>query len=87
MRTKSALFDDDVVDTFGHLGIRMGINDIIAVWQGGNATAFVTRKALSQSIAAMAAVGKDWTANDTIQTLQYLVKTYPELYQEDPPTP
>lgn len=88
-RTKSLLFDDDVIDTFGGLDHIFSLKEIIAAWQDGRASTVITRKAISQALAALATVNNrnnpnyGATSEQLVAALKYLVKTYPELYARD----
>lgn len=83
-RTKTLLFDDDVVAFFVRDGQAFTIDEVIKHWQESRCTADLARRAISQTLAARRIIpeqGVGLTNNQLMQTLEYMVKTYPALYE------
>jgi len=87
-RTKSLLFDDDVFDTFiGPDGAPLfTVDEAIKAWKEGKNSSSVTRRFISQHLAAIVVVGgpdHGLTTEGLIQTVRKLAKQYPSMYTDN----
>lgn len=85
-RTKSLLFDDDVVDTFAQAGMNFTIDEMLAKWVKGEAPREVTARGISQAIVALTATPTrfgGWEERHGREVLRKIVEKYPALYTPD----
>lgn len=87
MRTKSLLFDDDVFAAFATTeGGIFTIAEMLQAWQEGRVSKDLTRRGVSQGLAAISAAGQSYdtgmTPEQLVQALHQLAERYPELYKD-----
>lgn len=87
-RTLSLLFDDDVYRTFvSTTGAPLyTIDEALKGWQEGRFSASLTRRFISQHLAAMTTVNRragGVTPEQLVQHLRKLAKDHPDLYKPD----
>lgn len=85
-RTKSLLFDDDVVSTFAPNGELFAIDDVIARYQAGTVSKDIARRAISQCMVALVAVDEKeggWSINHMMQMCLKISQENPHLYDDE----
>lgn len=85
-RTKSLLFDDDVVNAFAKKDMNFTIDEMLERYQKGEVSADITRRGISQCMAALVALDEKaggWSIQHMTNMLAKVVKEYPALYAKD----
>lgn len=87
-RTRSDIFDDDVLDTFfEHSWSTPSILRFAQMWKAGRATRDVTRRAILQAFASRAVMAKSaggWTQDEIKSMVLILQHGYPDLWKDTP---